>query len=266
MIEAKEIDQEIPQKAVEFSFCTLLTKPEEYQSLLQSLEEKGFNESNSQFIYIDNSKQNKADAYKGLNLMRSKCSAPIIIFIHQDIICYDNIDQLRIKIKELDQMDPKWAIAGNAGARELKNYFTRMTDRNLLEKKEGPFPALVYSLDENLLILKSEREIYFSDDLEGFHFYGTDICLQAAKKGYSAYVIDFHVQHYGFGVLTPDFFNRKKQFLKKYLKESPGQFIQTTCVRMYVGGGFFTSFLFNLKPVLFLVKEYQKWRNKQGSK
>ena len=102
--------------------------------------------------------------------------------------------------------------------------------------------------------------------MEGFHFYGTDICLQAAKKGYRAYVIDFHVQHYGFGVLTPDFFNRKKQFLKKYLKESPGQFIQTTCVRMYVGGGFLTSFLFNLKPVLFLVKEYQKWRNKQGSK
>lgn len=260
MIETREVSNEIKYE-FEFSFCTLMTKKHEYEKLLDSLEKKGFNSENSEFLYLDNSISNKYDAFKGLRQLIANSKGEYIVLLHQDIILYDDINILRKRISELEKKDKNWAVAGNAGAREPKNYFIKVTDRNNNLKLLGKnFPALVNSLDEDLIILKKNAGITFSNDLSGFHFYGTDICMNAQQLGFNCYVIDFHVLHYGFGVLTKDFYESKNLFVKKYAKLKKGKFIQTTCIRFYIGSGF-ARFFWNWSPALFLAKEFYRFKN-----
>jgi hypothetical protein len=261
MLSPVEISNIYPDE-IEFSFCTLVTKPHEYQTMLESVEKVGFNTTNSEFLFIDNSQSNQFDGFSGLKHFLNIARGKHIIILHQDIIFYDSIDTLRSRLGELQKHDPNWAIAGNAGAREIKNFYIRITHRNEREEILGTFPARVNSLDENFLILKRDARLTLSHDLKGFHFYASDLCFLANILGHTCYVIDFHVMHYGIGALTQDFYNRRNEFMQKYAKHIRPRFVQTTCTRFYIGTCPIRAWFLNTTFGLFLAKEYYKLKSK----
>lgn len=50
-----------------FTFCTLVTKYEEYREMIGSARNIGFNGTNVEFLFFDNIKSNKYDCYSGIN-------------------------------------------------------------------------------------------------------------------------------------------------------------------------------------------------------
>lgn len=240
-----------------FSICTIVTNPEMYRSMGTTFEAAGFT-TDTEYLYIDNTVRNKYDAYRGINRFLSLASGKYIIICHQDIEVIDNKSKLEACIATVDALDDNWAILGNAGSSAIKNFSRHYLNGDNELENAGTFPSKVYSLDENFLVIKKEVNLGLSADLEGFHFYGTDICLLCDIRGFSCYVIDFVVKHLSFGHTDTSFYAQKELFIKKYSLALKSRFIQTTCTKFYVSSSEFKTRLLNLRFSMFLVKEYFK--------
>ena len=255
-----EIDS-IPASLIRYSICTLMSNQEEYAEMTQSFIKAGFDLSFCEYLYVDNSKQNKYDAYKGLNKFLTLAKGKYIILCHQDVLLnYDNIEVLEQRMLEMDAKDSNWAVLGNAGAGGIKNIVYKLSNEQGELFSRGTVPQQVLSLDENFLLLKKEANLSFSSNLNGFHFYGTDICLVAKVLGYTTYVIDFNLVHKSEGKLDPSFERIKKELIKKYLSAFDGRYIQTTMTNFYLSGSRFENFFFELKIVRFFARQYFKYK------
>lgn len=233
MKQAREIDS-INSNKLKYSICTLVTDLEEYQKMKNSFHELGFDDNNSEFIYVDN-KNNKYDAYEGINKLINCSSGRYIIVCHQDIELLDDDEKkLDFLLNELYKIDSNWSVAGNAGGISLGKLSIRISDPHGKNVKVGNFPQIVNSLDENFLILRRDANLGLSHNLNGFHLYGTDICFLAKIRGYNSYVIDFHLLHKSPGNVSNDFFKLRKDFISKYQIAFKPRIIQTTCTNMFI--------------------------------
>ncbi|MDB9846679.1 hypothetical protein OAC46_00590 [Flavobacteriaceae bacterium] len=246
-----------------FSVCTLVTNHSEYHEMIKSFEKSGFNENNTNFYFIDNSINNKSDAYDGLNKFLSISNSRYTIICHQDVrLNYDNKMNLELKIDEINLIDPNWAILGNAGGdSNFSKLHIRITDPHGADKNTSNFPFKVDSLDENFLLIKNGLNIGVSNDLKGFHFYGTDICIQAKIRGYSSYVIDFHLKHLSKGKLDLNFEKCKNQLIKKYELAFKYRFIQSSCSLLFISASSKLNLIFNNKIILKLKEHIDKIHN-----
>lgn len=259
MVKFIELDNYIENSAlVTYSICTLVTNVIEYQEMIDSYEQAGFTNKNSEFIYIDNSSSNKYDAYAGLNKFIESATGTYILFSHQDVLLkYDNETTLSKRIKEIDAKDPQWAVLSNAGAVHIKKLYKRIShlDHQL---NQGPFPSKVRSIDENFIVLKKSSDLRFSRDLNGFHLYGTDLCLQAELKGFSCYVIDFHLLHKSTGNLNEAFYQAKRDFIKSYSGKIKSGYIRTPCTIMYISKNKALNETMNSKLAISIAKFVKK--------
>lgn len=249
----------------EFSICTLVTRKQEYDEMLESFLAKGFDTNTCEYLYIDNSEKTEFDAYQGLNYFLQKAQGKYVILCHQDIILHDNnkVDLLKM-ITEVESKDPKWAILANAGGINLKWIATHITEGATgTVRVEKDAPLQVKTVDENFIVVKKEANLALSSNLSGFHFYGTDICLIADTLGYNSYVIPFNIIHKSNGKTDKSFFEIKKKLQKKYNTALRGRFITTTFSRMYLSGNTIGFYFFNLPPILFLVRQYYKFFTKK---
>ncbi|MFN3403728.1 MAG: hypothetical protein ACK40G_06510 [Cytophagaceae bacterium] len=231
----KEITN-LPGFKYKYSVCTLVTDHKEYRQMVMSFLNSGFSEENTEFLYIDNSHSNKFDAFSGLNMLLNNARGEFIILCHQDIeLIKDNEAVLNQKVCEIEALDKNWAVLGNAGGLHLKKTFELVTypDKTVVK---GPFPYKVNSLDENFLLLNGKVRISFSKDLNGFHFYGTDIVSIANVLGYSAYVIAFDLLHKSSGNMNKSFYEAKDRFIAKYGRALSSKYVRTTCTSLYLGG------------------------------
>lgn len=227
---------EEPRDALDFSVVTLMRSPSSYNRVLRSFEEFGFTAENTEFIAIDNRENNVADGYAGARLALTEARGKYLIFCHDDVeLLQDSHADLLARLQELEEKDPTWMVAGIAGG--LYNGFkddgkrrisSRISDRwGPARRVLGPFPRRVESLDECFLISPRRRFPQSSIDLGGFHFFGTDLCLQAEIAGGSAYVIDFHMFHYGKAKKGPEYRTQKKRIEAKYRPYFPGRTVLT---------------------------------------
>jgi hypothetical protein len=257
---AIEIDS-IPEAGIKYSICTLVSRLSEYQEMMDSFIKAGFDPSFCEFLYIDNSLKNKYGAYSALNKFLLLAKGKYVIFCHQDILLnYDTIDVLEKSIQELDELDPKWAILSNAGAVGIKNIVYRITESDLVLKKYGHTPARVVSVDENFILLKRSSNLSLSSNIEGFHLYGTDLCMIAHILGYHAYVVNFNLLHKSKGNINEAFVSMRSSFINKYRKALKGRYIQTTCTKFYISGSALRNVFFNTALMMFLSRQYYKWK------
>ena len=117
---SKKVQNDEPYEYL-FSICTLVTRKQEYEEMLESFLQKGFTTDCCEYMYIDNSNNCTFDAYEGLNIFLQKAKGKYIILCHQDIILHDNDKDYLLKlIKEVNDKDESWAVLGNAGGVNLK--------------------------------------------------------------------------------------------------------------------------------------------------
>lgn len=240
-----------------FSVCTLVTDLKEYSQMRDSFYAAGFNEKNSEFIYIDNSEHNKYDGYSGVNRFLEVAQGKYIIICHQDVLLkFDGIDILNQRINEIEKLDPSWGLLGNAGYKDFNRVALKITDPYGDSRNYGPFPSKVVSLDENFIIAKKSANLAISHDMSGFHLYGTDMCILASILGYSAYVIDFHLYHKSGGTCGSNFYGVKKNLIEKYRRALSAKYVRTPCTNLFLSNCRFLNYLLNKKIMYSLKKRY----------
>ncbi len=226
----------------------------EYEEMVSSFKQAGFNSSECEFLYIDNSSQNYTDAYKGLNRFLHYAKGKYIIICHQDILLNkDRMENLDEKLGELDHLDPNWAACGNAGAAGPNYIVYHISYPNDVFKHKGSFPLKVSSLDENFLLVKSEARLAVSNDLQGFHLYGTDLVLNAELRGYTSYAIAFNLTHKSYGNKDKSFYDTRKKMISKYNHFFRNRWIQSPSTVFHLSGSILYWILAN--PIsLFVVR------------
>ena len=244
----------------EFSICTLVTRKQEYDEMMQSFVNKGFTSKFCEYLHIDNSDITTFDAYQGLNVFLQKAKGKYIILCHQDIILHDNdINDLSTMIADVEQKDSKWAVLANAGGINLKWIATHITQNSGRVIAESHLPLQVKTVDENFIVVKNSANLALSHNLKGFHFYGTDLCLIADILGFNSYVIGFNLTHKSNGKIDKSFFDSKRSIKSKYAHALRIRFVTTTFSRICFTGNAVQYYIYNSGFILFFVRQYYKF-------
>jgi len=224
------------RRQLTFSICTLVTIAHQYGAMVERFRSRGFDGEDCEFLYIDNSSGNTFDAFSGINRFLDRARGKYVIVCHQDIVLLDDgFDRLQAIIRELDAKDPRWAVLGNAGGRPSGGLAIRISDLHGDDTRiGGPFPARAVSLDENFLVIRREARIGVSEEISGFHLYGTELCYMADVLGYSCYVVDFHLRHNGDGALDGSFRQIERLMVQRYARISRPRLIATTCTTFLI--------------------------------
>jgi hypothetical protein len=200
--------------------CTIANDLTQYAAMrAASFADAGFTEEVSSFTLFDNSNSNAYEPYSAYNQTKDSRPEPILIFCHQDVRTSmgDGYQKLLQVISEISEIDPMWGVLGNAGIDASYQTVARISDYPPTRTKGGKLPQLVNVLDENFLIVNNRhRDLRWSTTITGFHFYGPDICLNAAQQNLGSYVVDFHLEHLGKGEITPSYWKCGEQFEKRW--------------------------------------------------
>ena len=162
-----------------------------------------------------------------------RAATDIIVFAHQDVYFPENwLPDLDRALSQLAETDPDWAVMGCYGARQNDECFGYLHSEGYGMLGE-PFdsPAPIDTLDEFVLILRKSSGLRFDATLPHFHFYGTDICLAARKRGLRSYAISAFCVHNTQppAALPKEFYDcyaHVKRVWREYLP------IRTPCIRV----------------------------------
>ncbi|WP_156406065.1 acyl esterase [Phenylobacterium sp. Root700] len=231
---------------IKYSICTLVTRPAQYEGMLESFQRGGFFGDDCEYLYLDNSKSNAHDAFSGLNLFLSVARGERVIFCHQDVLLLaDGRPRLDLVLDELEALDPAWAVCGNSGGISPGRLAVRITDPHGADQRIEDLPARVGGLDENFLVVKRSANLGFSRDMSGFHLYGTDICIIADVLGHTSYVIDFHIEHLSPGVRDVTLARSRAALVAKYARAFRMRWVTAPCEIIFLSGGSLLSKAFS---------------------
>ncbi len=236
--------------SVDFCICTIVTNMGEYNLMKTSFENAGFN-SACEYLIADNTNGNIFDGYNAIRRFLQESKATYTLIVHQDVRCQDNIEKLLDCLNDLNKKDNNWALCGNAGGASYNDIIYHINNNGI--RKTEDLPQRVFSLDENFLIVKTEKQLAMSSDIGGFHYYGADLCIVADFLGYNSYVIPFMVEHLSTGNLK-DLELKKTFFLKSYGKKLRPRFMQTSCDKFYLGNSEWQNKFYNSSFVFFWIK------------
>lgn len=221
---------------IAFSFCSLVTNAQMYDDMVASAKKAGFDED-CEFLKVDNTRSPQADAYIGLNSLIENATGRYAVLLHQDILFdHDNRDVLEERLNKLQASNASWAVCGIAGRTSGGASVTRISDKFGDDQKTGLFPSPVVSLDECFLVVKCNTGLRLSADIQGFHLYGTDICLMAEIMGHSAHAIDFHISHLGKGEVREDYHLAAESFKTKWSTAFRDRYLRTTAHDQFISG------------------------------
>jgi len=198
-------------------------------NLLRSTESTLANE-----IVILRQKKNASAAYnEGL----AKSTGDVIVFAHQDVYLPPGwADQLTASIVKLTIKNPNWGVAGVYGVSSSGQGAGYVYSSGLRGFVGEPIfgSICVSTIDEMLLIIRRTAGLQFDEMLPGFHLYGTDICLEAGKRGMKNYIIPCFAVHNSCGItwLPFSFWKAYMYLRKKWRSRLP---LITPCTKISVG-------------------------------
>ena len=216
-----------------YTVATLVNDEVQHLAMLSSFRMGGFTEPEVEFLTA----RGATSAYEALNALLAAARGEIVILCHQDVrLLTDDRHTLDRRLSELDDLDPNWALAGNAGGAAPGRLAMSITDPHGTGRRIGPLPARVMSLDENFIVVRAAAGLRFSRDMTGFHLYGADICLVADVLGWSAWVVDFHLEHLSPGRKDASFTESERRFRAKWSRAIRPRWMQTTCTLLRLSG------------------------------
>lgn len=243
----------------QFSFCTLVTRYDEYLEMVDSAKQAGFSGNDVEFLYFDNKISNQYDGYSGINKALRAVQGKYLIFCHQDILFkFDTRAILEQRIRELEALDAHWAVAGNAGKNKFGQVKIRISDAVYSDLHKGDLPAEVMSVDENFIIINRTQNISCSAVMAGFHIYGTDLCQNAGDLGLKSYVINFHLFHKSPGNVDQSYHHLQHQYVNLQQRKKQRQVIWAMCSCFYISGSTFLNTIMNWKYSIKIIKKMSK--------
>jgi hypothetical protein len=174
-----------------------------------------------------------ASAGRAYNDGLHRAANELVIFMHSDIFLPETwMSQLERALQYLEQSDPNWGVLGCWGATRSGEYLGHIysTGWGVLGKTFD-HPQKVQTLDEIILISRKSSGLQFDAELPHFHFYGTDICMRAARQGMKSYAISAFCIHN-----TAQTFRMVKEFyccysyIRRIWRDNLP--IQTSCIRV----------------------------------
>jgi GT2 family glycosyltransferase len=181
---------------VDISFVTCVNDMAQYRSYVIGSLFKTKSNKNYEIIPILNF-GNPYSAAHALNIGIGRARSDIVVLCHQDVLFYEQwIDMLFDRIKEVENRTKKWGVLGTAGISRrddtvgvVHNMKGRLQWQSSKRSKVYP----VQTVDEHCMIIRKSSGLRFDQVIfNGFHFYGPDLCLNAASKGFM-----------NFGILCP---------------------------------------------------------------
>lgn len=160
------------------------------------------------------------------NKALAECDAEWLVLAHQDVYLPKGFIARAVEaLTHLSEVAPDWAVAGLVGATNDRNIHGRIwCSGNGGEIGDGAaLPARVITLDELVLIIRTDAGLQFDDQLPGFHMYGADIVLQAEAQGRTAWVINAPAIHHSKPVvnLGGDYARASRYMRKKWASRLP---------------------------------------------
>jgi hypothetical protein len=203
----------------------------DWQVLTQNLlASPALSSSHSHQILVQEGFASAGQAYNdGLH----RAANELVIFMHSDIFLPETwMSQLERALQHLEESDPNWGVLGCWGATRSGEYRGHIysTGWGVLGKTFDQ-PQKVQTLDEIILILRKSSGLQFDAELPHFHFYGTDICMRAARQGMKSYAISAFCIHN-----TAQTFRMVKEFyccyshIRRIWRDNLP--IQTSCIRV----------------------------------
>ncbi len=125
-------------------------------------------------------------------------SGKIALLVHQDVYLPKGwLDRAIEVLGELERQAPDWMVAGPYGVRPSGQHIGLVWDGGLACEtgRPGFAPTRIGSLDELLLILRTDTDFRFDPDLPHFHLYGTDLVQTCLAMDRSAWVVELPVVH-----------------------------------------------------------------------
>src|SRR5262249_2575096 len=176
-------------------------------------------------------------AAEGLNAGLAAARHRWVVCLHQDVYLPRGwVARFLAQLRQAEELHGQLGVAGVYGVSLTGGRVERaghVVDRERLLHEASPLPAAVETLDELLLAVPRGSPLRFDERL-GFHFYGADICLQAAKLGFRAAALDALCFHNSRSVNLPaEFYPSGEQFAVKWAQRLP---VATSCVLVRPGG------------------------------
>jgi hypothetical protein len=247
----KEIDSLPRSSEFAYSICVVANNLSEYATLVESFRAHGFSISDCEYIYVDNSRKNKYDAYAAYNSFLVRAKGEYVILCHQDIVLIgDGRRELDSIVAGMNLADPKWAILGNAGRMADGRSCACISDPHGENRRVGRLPARVCSVDENFIVVRRSANLALSSDLSGFHLYGADLCLMGSMLGYNSYVVAFHLRHKSGGSADQSFFVARKAMIAKYESALRSRWIHTPSTILFISASRMLNRTLNSRPML----------------
>ena len=132
-------------------------------------------------------------------------SADILIFAHCDVYFPENwFERLEWEVDRLTNLDPDWAVAASGGILSTGDVVGRTWDSSLaplfpesagLYGRALKMPVPIVSFDEMAFVVRRAAGVSFDPLLPEFHLYGTDIALEARRRGKTCYGLDMPLIH-----------------------------------------------------------------------
>lgn len=174
-------------------------------------------------IILQSGYSSAAAAY---NQAMDRAKTDVLILAHQDVYLPAGwVEKLRQTLDHLAKADPNWAVLGvwgvNAAGEGVGNVYCTSAMETHGEGYEGVKEAR--TLDELLLVVRKSSGVRFDERLAGFHLYGTDICLEAERRGMKCYAISAFCIHNtnGYQMLPWDFWKSYLFMRRKWMQVLP---------------------------------------------
>jgi len=175
-----------------------------------------------QIVLVEGKKGLTENYNKGLDQSKFKLK----IFIHEDIDIMDVDPPLFMKIHALFTLFPNTGLIGLIGTTEnVTGFWWSCSKKSIVghvqhlgeieEYLTWRHDEVFYSGIEYVdgFFMATTLDIRFSEDIDGFHFYGSDYCNMIKREGYDIKVIPHLVKHYvtikSLTGTNIDYYNRK---------------------------------------------------------
>jgi hypothetical protein len=175
-----------------------------------------------------------ASAALAYNRGIDRAQSDILVFAHQDVYLPQTwLPDLKNALVLLSKTDPEWAVLGVWGITASGGCAGHVYCGGTMKQLGAPSNTVteVMSLDEAVLILRKSSGLRFDERLEGFHMYGTDICMEAQRQGMKCYAISAFCIHNtnGYNLLPREFWRNYFFMRNKWSSALP---ITTSCTKI----------------------------------